>query len=102
MSITDDRVREFVIGRLRWERAGEEFRGKYARYVKIVRNQIKTPLVKSIDLCKNNDFFEQLYRGYISIAMLYEKLNQFNESLKNMDVAIETASKKSKLNLNIV
>lgn len=53
-------------------------------------------LQKSIDLCKNNDVYEQLYRGYISIAMLYEKLNQFNESIKNMDLAIETASKKSK------
>lgn len=48
---------------------------------------------KSINLCKQHDIYEQLYRDYILIATIFEKTKQFNESIKHLNLAIEIASK---------
>lgn len=49
-------------------------------------------LNKSIAVCKQNDIYEQLCRGYISIASLFEKMYDSNEAIQHYNLAIEAAS----------
>lgn len=49
-------------------------------------------LNKSITICKQNDIYEQLSRGYLSIASLYEKKCDSNEAIKHYNLAIDAAS----------
>lgn len=48
---------------------------------------------KSISICKQNDLFEQLYRGYVSLAGLMDKKGEINETIRSYNLAIETASR---------
>lgn len=50
-------------------------------------------LNKSIAVCKQNDIYEQLCRGYLSIASLFEKKCASNEAIQHYNLAIESASR---------
>lgn len=50
-------------------------------------------LNKSIAICKQNDIYEQLCRGYLSMASLFEKKNNSIEAIQHYNLAIDTASK---------
>lgn len=50
-------------------------------------------LNKSITVCKQNDIYEQLCRGYLSIASLFEKKLDSNEAIQHLNLAIDSASK---------
>lgn len=53
-------------------------------------------LNRSIGICKQHDIYEQLYRGYISIASLYEKRREYNEAIHHYNLAIDSASENNK------
>ncbi|KAJ8950165.1 hypothetical protein NQ314_008018 [Rhamnusium bicolor] len=57
-------------------------------------------LNRSISICKQHDIYEQLSRGYISIASLYEKRGDYNDAIRHYNLAIESASKISFLFIN--
>lgn len=48
---------------------------------------------KSIAVCKQNDIYEQLHRGYYAIASLYEKMQNSNEAIQYYNLAAQAASK---------
>lgn len=50
-------------------------------------------LNRSIGICKQYDIYEQLHRGYISIASLYEKRGEYNDAIHHYNLAIDSASK---------
>lgn len=50
-------------------------------------------LNKSIVICKQNDIYEQLSRGYLSIASLFEKKFDSNQAIQHYNLAIDAASK---------
>lgn len=50
-------------------------------------------LNKSIALCEQNDIYEQLSRGYLSIASLFEKKYDSNKAIQHLNFAIDAASK---------
>ncbi|XP_018566528.1 tonsoku-like protein [Anoplophora glabripennis] len=58
-------------------------------------------LNRSIGICKQHDIYEQLYRGYISIASLYEKRGEYNDAIRHYNLAIDSA-KKLKGNTNLI
>lgn len=47
---------------------------------------------KSIKICLKHDFFEQLYRGYLSLASLFEKQDNYQDAIKHYNLAVEVAS----------
>ncbi|XP_057663004.1 tonsoku-like protein isoform X1 [Diorhabda carinulata] len=55
----------------------------------------------SINVCKNNDIYEQMSRGYMSLAALYEKQNDSGKSMHHYNLAIE-AAKKTKGNVDLM
>ncbi|XP_076272195.1 tonsoku-like protein [Rhynchophorus ferrugineus] len=57
---------------------------------------------KSIKICKNNELYEQLYRGYISISTLFEKQEQYQQTLQHYNLAIEVAKKLSSDRVELV
>ncbi|CAH0548154.1 unnamed protein product [Brassicogethes aeneus] len=50
-------------------------------------------LTKSIQICKQHDIFEQLHRGYIAIASLYDKTGDYKNVIQNYNLAIIVAKK---------
>ncbi|CAG9759955.1 unnamed protein product [Ceutorhynchus assimilis] len=56
----------------------------------------------SIKICKNYDFYEQLYRGYLSMASIFEKQDKYQETIKNINLAIEAAKKLSSKRVELI
>jgi NF-kappa-B inhibitor-like protein 2 len=50
-------------------------------------------LNKSIVLCRSNDLFEQLQRGYLSLASIFMKKGDSRSALQQYNLAAEAASK---------
>lgn len=50
-------------------------------------------LDKSQKICRNYELYEQLYRGHMAMASLFDKQEQYQQSLKQFNLAIEVASK---------
>lgn len=50
-------------------------------------------LNKSIAVCKQNDIYEQLSRGHLSIASLFEKKSNSYAAIQHYNLAIDAASK---------
>lgn len=48
---------------------------------------------RSITICKQNDIYEQLSRGYQSMASLYDKKGDSNQTIQYYNLAIDAASK---------
>ncbi|XP_066156831.1 tonsoku-like protein isoform X2 [Euwallacea fornicatus] len=57
---------------------------------------------KSIKICLKHDFFEQLYRGYLSLASLFEKQGNFQDTIKNYNLAVEVAKKLSHKRVELI
>ncbi|XP_050301726.1 tonsoku-like protein isoform X2 [Anthonomus grandis grandis] len=57
---------------------------------------------KSIKICKKHDIYEQLYRGYLSMASLFEKQEMYQETVKNYNMAIEIAKKLSSKRVELI
>ncbi|XP_066250024.1 tonsoku-like protein [Euwallacea similis] len=57
---------------------------------------------KSIKICLKHDFFEQLYRGYLSLASLFEKQENFQDTIKNYNLAVEVAKKLSHKRVELI
>ncbi|KAF5305638.1 hypothetical protein FQR65_LT07719 [Abscondita terminalis] len=58
-------------------------------------------LKKSISICKSNDLFEQLYRGYTSLGMLYNHKKMYHDAIQQYNLAFDVAGrlKKNKISL---
>lgn len=56
-------------------------------------NSAKELINRSIELCKKHDIYEQLSRGYISMASIFEKKCEYHEAISNYNHAIDAASK---------
>uniref|UniRef100_A0A6P7G8T4 Tonsoku-like protein n=1 Tax=Diabrotica virgifera virgifera TaxID=50390 RepID=A0A6P7G8T4_DIAVI len=55
----------------------------------------------SINICKANDIYEQLSRGYMSLAALYDKKEETSKTMHHYNLAIE-AAKKLKDNIDLM
>ncbi|XP_072384956.1 tonsoku-like protein [Diabrotica undecimpunctata] len=55
----------------------------------------------SINICKTNDIYEQLSRGYMSLAALYDKKGETSKTMHHYNLAIE-AAKKLKDNIDLM
>lgn len=49
-------------------------------------------ITKSIKICKNNDFYEQLQKGYVALASVFEKKNDSRAALQQYNLAVEVSS----------
>lgn len=56
-------------------------------------NAAKELINKSINLCRAHDLYEQLQRGYLSLASLLVKTEDYKSALQQYNLAAEAASK---------
>ncbi|KAL1517241.1 hypothetical protein ABEB36_001030 [Hypothenemus hampei] len=57
---------------------------------------------KSILICVKYDLYEQLYRGYLSMASLNEKQEKYQETVKHYNLAVEVAKKLSSNRVELI
>uniref|UniRef100_A0A1Y1NAZ6 Tonsoku-like protein n=2 Tax=Photinus pyralis TaxID=7054 RepID=A0A1Y1NAZ6_PHOPY len=62
-----------------------ECEGKYEKAEELLR--------KSIDICKTHDLFEQLQRGYTCLGTLYVRKKQYDEAIRQYNLAMEVAGR---------
>lgn len=57
--------------------------GEYEKAIELIR--------KSINICKQNDLYEQLERGYASLGSLYMRRQEYNSAINQYNLAMEVA-----------
>ncbi|KAK4876754.1 hypothetical protein RN001_009260 [Aquatica leii] len=63
----------------------EECKGNYDKGIELLQ--------KSIALCKSYDLFEQLFRGYTALAVLYDHKKMYDESIQQCNLAYKVAGR---------
>lgn len=62
----------------------QECFGKYNEGIELVQ--------RSINICKENDIYEQLQRGYTFLGALYVRIEEYSKAIYQYNLAIEVAS----------
>lgn len=61
----------------------QECLGNYEKGIELV--------TKSIEICRRNDLFEQLERGYTFLGSLYVRKKEYQNAIRQYNLAMEVA-----------